>query len=626
MIKCLTTRFYAHSRAFATAVFSTSGFEPTPIGMTRHLFRLFPALLLLVASSAAASDFVHFDFEQSIYTEPPEPILDHCVVEQNGVYHLFYLRGNPAVNIGHATSTDFVHWQTQTPVLAPGTWDNQALWAPYIISPSPGNWFMYYTGVNTLASESTGLAFSTDLNNWTKWPDPIYHPDPSWAEWSDSTFCHGRDPHVLWDNGHYYLFVTAKTNNNQGAVACAVSDDLIHWQDIGPIFINDSWHVMESVFILKHNGKYDMFFTEETVNGTTEMTSDSLLTGWDAATKRVVDQGHAPQITPTPWGDMFSRHAVYADGQGNYHYAIRFTPIFWSGDTAVIPNRLPLLGTWTFSGGDAFYYQPTWGNNPAVRGVDLPKTFVGDGWIDTYEYYTGPLGFGLPGSTRGDGTVGTMQSPSFVIQGNSMNLLVGGGNYPDLCYVALVDQTSGTVLFKETGRNSDAMDRRYWDLRADRGKTVYVEVSDQSTDPFGHICVDDINESADIVYGGSGYVTGQGTGRSHQRPGTTADAPIAVTGDAPRAARLFPNVPNPFNPTTRIAFEIPRGALVHLEIYDARGARVRTLVDATRGPGRYTEVWDGRDDAGSPTPSGIYFCRLEVGGRVIDTHKMALLK
>ncbi len=598
--------------------------------MTTGTFRnLIVSLVLAAATSAGAAGYVHFDFEQPIFTEPPQPILDHCVVEQDGVFHLFYLRGNPAVNIGHATTTDFVHWTLQPPVLAPGTWDNKALWAPYLFSPSPGTWFMYYTGVNTVSSQQTGLAYSLDLFSWYKWSDPIYHPDPSWAEWSDTTFAHGRDPHVIEDNGHYYLFNTAKTNTNQGAVACAVSDDLIHWTDIGPMYVHYTWHVLESVFILKRNNKYNMFFTEETVNGTSQMTSDSLFSGWDISQRRIIDQGHAPQITSTPWGDMFSRHAVYNDLHGNYQYVIRFTPISWLGDIAAIPKPLPLQGSWTFVSGDAFYYQPTWGNNAAVRNENYAKTFVGDGWINTFEQYTGPLGYGTPGGIQGDAKVGMIRSQPFPIQGNSMNLLVGGGNFPNECYVSLVDQSSGAVLFRETGRNTDEMTRRYWNLRPYYGRTVYLEIADLSTDVFGHICVDDINESPDVVEDGSGgYASGTGTGRAHDRPGSTGgnNAPSIMQGALPTVARLFPNIPNPFNPTTRIVFEIPQSATVRLDIFDARGARVRALVDATRSAGRYSEQWDGRDSNGSGVPSGVYFCRLEVDGRVIDTHKMALLK
>jgi len=220
-----------------------------------------------------ASSLVKFNFEQKYFNEKPLEILDHYVVEMNGEYHLFYLRGNPAVDIGHAKTIDFKNWETLDPVLEPGTWDNLAMWAPHLILVPSVGWYMFYTGVNTSWAQQTGLAISTNLYTWHKSPWPVYHPDPVWAEWDESTWCHGRDPHVMEHNGKYYMFVTAKTNNNQGAVGCAESDDLLSWNDIGPIYVHDSWHVLESVFIMERNGKFHMFFTEEAVNGTSHVSS-----------------------------------------------------------------------------------------------------------------------------------------------------------------------------------------------------------------------------------------------------------------------------------------------------------------------------------------------------------------
>jgi predicted GH43/DUF377 family glycosyl hydrolase len=591
--------------------------------MTPGHFRRILLSCLLVGFATNAHALVRFDFEQAIFTEPPQPILDHCVVEENGLYHLFYLRGNPAVNIGHATTTDFVHWNVLPPVLQTGVWDNKALWAPQLYRPAGSSgWFMYYTGVNTVSSQQTGVAFSSDLANWFKYPDPVYHPDPSWAEWSETAFSHGRDPHIIEDGGHYYMLVTAKTNNNLGAVACAVSDNFIQWQDIGPIFVNTTWHVLESVFVFRHNSKFQMFFTEEAVNGTSAMSSDSLLSGWDISSRRIIDAGHAPQVTNTNLGEMFSRHAVYNDNHGTQQYVIRFTPLAWLGDIPAVPKPLPLAEKWTFVSGDAFYYQPVWNNNAAVRDEIYAKTFVGDGWINSYESYTGPLGYGYPGNSQGEGKTGVIRCNPFTLTGNSMRLLVGGSDLPGECYVSLVDATTGAVLFTETGRNSNEMDQRAWNTRELLGRSVYIEIADLST--VGHVCVDEIVESYDVIGAGSG--NSEGGGGRHQ-PG--ANAPTQSLGAVPddtQPARLLANTPNPFNPTTSIAFEIPRAARVRLDIFDATGARVRTLVDETRTAGLHHEVWTGIDASGRAVSSGVYFYRLTVDGVAIDTRKMVLLK
>ncbi len=77
--------------------------------------------------------------------------------------------------------------------------------------------------------------------------------------------------------------------------------------------------------------------------------------------------------------------------------------------------------------------------------------------------------------------------------------------------------------------------------------------------------------------------------------------------------------PNPFNPITSIAFDLPRDAMVQAEIFDLAGRRVKTLANAvlTAGPQRF--MWDGRDEAGRHAPSGRYLLRLAVDGNAATT-------
>ena len=63
-----------------------------------------------------------------------------------------------------------------------------------------------------------------------------------------------------------------------------------------------------------------------------------------------------------------------------------------------------------------------------------------------------------------------------------------------------------------------------------------------------------------------------------------------------------------------------------IELYDAGGSLVRTLLDETRGPGSHSIEWDGTDRAGRSVASGVYFARFQVNGALVDTHKMMLLK
>ena len=94
---------------------------------------------------------------------------------------------------------------------------------------------------------------------------------------------------------------------------------------------------------------------------------------------------------------------------------------------------------------------------------------------------------------------------------------------------------------------------------------------------------------------------------------------------APQRFALLGNFPNPFNPTTRITFDLPEAASVELGIYTASGRRVATLIDGVVEAGRRNVTWDGQDDRGMGVPSGIYFVRVTREGETLS-HKIVLLK
>jgi len=97
--------------------------------------------------------------------------------------------------------------------------------------------------------------------------------------------------------------------------------------------------------------------------------------------------------------------------------------------------------------------------------------------------------------------------------------------------------------------------------------------------------------------------------------------------DTPRAGyALHANVPNPFNPATSIAFDVPEGGgEVRVAVYDVTGRWVATLADGRYDAGTHVVEWDGRDGAGQPAVSGVYFCRLEAPG-FDASRKMVMLK
>lgn len=83
--------------------------------------------------------------------------------------------------------------------------------------------------------------------------------------------------------------------------------------------------------------------------------------------------------------------------------------------------------------------------------------------------------------------------------------------------------------------------------------------------------------------------------------------------------------PNPFNPGTTITFNIPTSRHVELDVFDATGRRVRSILRGALSAGTHRTAWDGRDGAGIPSASGVYFCRLRAGNETVN-HKLVLLK
>ena len=100
-------------------------------------------------------------------------------------------------------------------------------------------------------------------------------------------------------------------------------------------------------------------------------------------------------------------------------------------------------------------------------------------------------------------------------------------------------------------------------------------------------------------------------------------------GVPPLAAqlRLMPPQPNPFNPQTRISFDLPGEAPSHvtLAVFNLRGERLATLVDGPLPAGRHTVSWRGRNDDGRRAAAGTYICQLQHGGRVA-TRTLTLVK
>jgi hypothetical protein len=307
---------------------------------------------------------------------------------------------------------------------------------------------------------------------------------------------------------------------------------------------------------------------------------------------------------------------------------VRFDTLTWSGDHPVVNLEPPLSG-WTEIWGSAFDHQPVFGDAYAFRGDDTTKVgFEGNWWIGTAERFDGPLFGYRPGYMQGDGPRGAIRSETFTVTGRSMNLLVGGGNYPDSCFVALIDAVTGEKIYTETGRGVEEMDLRTWNLEPLIGQRVYIEIVDDCSSPMGHINVDSIEESPSPP-----------SPRSSTPLSEVEKAPEASVTETSAAAASkrekdparFPSGevschPNPFNPVTTISFSASPESPVEVVVFSISGRRIRSQTVISSADGRGSIVWDGRSDSGRPVASGIYAAAAFDDGRIVGMTKLVLLR
>jgi len=93
----------------------------------------------------------------------------------------------------------------------------------------------------------------------------------------------------------------------------------------------------------------------------------------------------------------------------------------------------------------------------------------------------------------------------------------------------------------------------------------------------------------------------------------------------PTKFALHQNEPNPFNPTTKVAFDMPVAGDVKISVFNVLGQNVTDLVDGYCEAGAHEIVWNGKDRAGAAVASGMYFYRIDTD-QFTDTKKMVLLK
>ena len=219
---------------------------------------------------------------------------DHCLIRAGDTWHFFGIVGNAEstaatpgyppseTSIAHATSPDLRVWKVHPDILqATGKWPEQAhVFAPFVAAHD-GRYYMLYCADDSRGTQRLCLATSADLFRWVRYEgNPVIVPSAYWSAWpgfslkepdGQRSFGGCRDPHILrLDDGKFAAYWVSRLREDKFGpgkvcVAASVSPDLVHWQEVGPIFAMKEFHrpltlEVESPCVVRKDGKYWLFF------------------------------------------------------------------------------------------------------------------------------------------------------------------------------------------------------------------------------------------------------------------------------------------------------------------------------------------------------------------------------
>ncbi len=353
-----------------------------------------------------------------------------------------------------------------------------------------------------------------------------------------------------------------------------------------------------------------------------------------------------------------TREIVFGTSAGHVYAIHADSTVLWDSSFGAVASSSPAIGSITTGSGlevafgcanDSVYVltaagqrAPGWprpleltpGNGRVTSPVLAPLLASGgdprldvvacgaDGHLVAWD----PLGNVLPGfSSVALGGAGTEASPAVAdLDGNgTLEILIGADDRRLYAFHADGTPVSGfPIEIGAEARSTPAI----WDLDKDGATDIVMAGWDRAVHAWRYPGTFQPAGMAWPMFHHDNWHTG-----TSSFPILTAvDPPVVPAPDAPPApirSSLAQNRPNPFNPTTRIAYVVAGSGpqAVRIQIFDVRGRLVATPVSRSLDPGYYEFRWDGRGHDGKDVSSGIYFCRATIGS---DTflRKMALLR
>jgi predicted GH43/DUF377 family glycosyl hydrolase len=151
-----------------------------------------------------------------------------CIIEQEGLFYMFYnakniTEGSWIEQIGIAFSKDLIRWKRykNNPIIKveERKWDCKFCSDPYVVKDRE-KWVMFYYGFDGKHAQN-GIAFSEDLLNWVKYPEPVLR----YGEDGEIDEIHAHKPAVVYYNGILYHFYCAVRNYREGDPTKNISNE-----------------------------------------------------------------------------------------------------------------------------------------------------------------------------------------------------------------------------------------------------------------------------------------------------------------------------------------------------------------------------------------------------------------
>ncbi|MBL7085578.1 MAG: T9SS type A sorting domain-containing protein [Candidatus Cloacimonetes bacterium] len=210
---------------------------------------------------------------------------------------------------------------------------------------------------------------------------------------------------------------------------------------------------------------------------------------------------------------------------------------------------------------------------------------------------------------------------------NSWDFVNAGGDSPsERAFFAAVQDMMGNLLIFG-GRNETRTIAMSDNYKFDVSTSTWTQLADGPA--ISDAAAVYVNETSIYLFGGLNEFGNATNDLWKYNPSNdTWEEIVGINGPeiiAPSRVSLFA-YPNPFNPTTKIKYELKMSGYIELIIFNIKGELVSTLVKDYQNTGNHSVIWNGDDDKSSSVSSGVYLYKLNVNGKTEAKNKCLLLK